>query len=141
MRGSLRTDSLSTNSIEKLDGAAGELEAQLTVFLTRNGKPKLPAALTWRTRVSPTTARGQRRVSASFLGDVDGDGVRDLVLQDADRSLQAHRATRRGDALQVTPLWQTKLPDGARLHVRMAHAPCDDVVIAGRSEVLHVRWR
>lgn len=134
--GSLRTDSMAA-----LQGSSEDIEAQLTVFLTRNGKPKLPAALAWRTMVSPRTARSQRAVTANFVGDVDGDGVNDLLFQDADRSVQVWKATRRGDSLQLTPFWQTKLPENSRQLQRLAHQPCDDIVIGSERELLHVRLR
>lgn len=134
--GTLRTDMLG-----QLGGNTDEVEAQLNVFLLRAGKPKLPAALTWRTRLSPQAAEGARGVAAEFFGDVDGDGTNDLLLHDSARTLQVLRGRRSGDSVRVEAFWQTALPDGATPPRRMRRTPCDDIVVVAKREILHVRFR
>ncbi len=134
--GTLRTDMLG-----QLGRDADDVEVQLNVFLLRAGKPKLPAALTWRTRLSPQAAEGARSVAAEFFGDADGDGTHDLLLHDSARTLQVLRGKRSGDSLRVDPFWHTALPDGARPPLRVPRRPCDDIVVVARREILHVRFR
>ena len=134
--GTLRTDMLG-----QLSGGGDDVEVQLNVFLLRGGKPKLPAALTWRTRLSPQAVEGARSVAAEFFGDADGDGVRDLLLHDSARTLQVLKGVRAGEGLRVEPFWHTALPDGARPPFRIARTPCDDIVVVAKQEILHVRFR
>jgi hypothetical protein len=134
--GTLRTDLLG-----QLGRQDSSVEAQLNVFLSRQGKPKLPAALTWRVELSPEAAEGARSVAARFFGDADGDGTNDLLLHDSKRTLQVLRARRSGDSVRVEPWWQTALPEGARPPLRMARSPCDDLVVVSPREILHVRLR
>lgn len=134
--GTLRTDLLS-----QLGEGGNEVEAQLNVFLLRDGKPQLPAALTWRVRLAPEAAEGARSVAAAFIGDADGDGTNDLMLHDSVRSLRILRGRRDGERLSLEPFWQTALPEGARVPLRVTRSPCDDLVVVSPREVLHVRLR
>lgn len=134
--GTLRTDMLG-----QLGGGGDDVEVQLNVFLLRAGKPRVPAALTWRTRLSPQAAEGARSVAAEFFGDADGDGMRDLLLHDSARTLQVMRGVRSGDSVRVEAFWHTALPDGARPPFRIARTPCDDIVVVAKREILHVRFR
>jgi hypothetical protein len=98
---------------------AGEdrsIDVELHVFLNRHGQFSRQPNLTFKTTLEgEVLRRGGARLFARFVGDVTGDGIRELLVRDRPERIRMHLVRRRGQDLSVfkRPLWEMAVAEQA----------------------------
>lgn len=98
---------------------AGEdksIDVELHVFLNRRGRFSRNPNLTFKTSLQgDVLRRGGLRLFARFIADVNGDGIRDLLVRDRPERIRLHLVRRRDDDLNVVarPLWEMAVAEEA----------------------------
>ncbi len=139
--GTLRID-----AVDALRAAsAGAVEARLSVFLNRGGRfterPGLSVPV--KIPVDDLTQAG-RRLTARFIGDVNGDGVKDLLLRDPPERLRILTPRRAGRGLVISPRPVFQVAVDRRARIVSAADPGGgppELLVIERKQVLHVRFR
>jgi hypothetical protein len=122
----------------------GTLEAEVYVYLNRgNGFSDKPD-LTYEIAVKAEGLRKSREeLTARFVADVTGDGVRDLLLRDEAEHVKMLMTRKTGRGLKVVdqPLWDLHVDANAEVVVREnpRGGPAELLVVED-SQVLHVRF-
>lgn len=114
--GTLRTDLIGQLGT----GGSGRVDAQVNVFLNRfeqsGGRFMRPVALAELVQLPSDVLRGRvrRRAVASFLADLDGDGLRDFVQRTEATRVQVRRTKRNGEGLALGDvLWSGNVNERA----------------------------
>jgi hypothetical protein len=137
--GSMRLDALDAVSA----AAKGTLDAELYVYRNQGGSfsrtPDLSFPLSIR---AEGLRRGRESLIARFVGDVTGDGVRDLLLRDEPGRLRLHMIRRSGEGLTVVPqpLSEIHIQDNAKVRIRDREGAAPEVLVVEDGQVRHVRW-
>jgi hypothetical protein len=119
--------------------AGGALDLELVVFL------RTPPGFARRPSLSATIAMPleDEPIAPVFLGDVDGDGLSDLLVNDAASRLRVRLLRRRGDRLELAPgaAADVAIPDAAEAVTapRTESMPAE-VVAVSEHEVVHVEF-
>lgn len=125
--------------MDALRGSSARIDAELYVFRNRRGVFSRRPDLTFRMQLEATGLKvGRKRTAlARFFADVNGDGVKDLLLRDERQRVRVFltRRSRQGLTIHPKPLWELKVEEHARLYVRGR-----DLVVLERNQVLVVRW-
>ena len=137
---------LATVQMTSMDGvraaASGSIQADLALYLNEKGRFS-PQPVAHMTVGIPTEGlRGAgRRVSAEFVADVTGDGLRDLLLRDDPARLRIIPLLRerRGLAFGRAAVYETRVDERAK--VLIAHPDPLELLIIERGQLLHVRFR
>jgi len=85
------------------------IDVELYVFLNRGGRFARRPNLTFKTTLEgDVLRRGGTRLFARFVGDVTGDGIRELLVRDRPERIRLHLVRRQGEDLTVfeRPLWE-----------------------------------
>jgi hypothetical protein len=138
--GSMRLDALDAVAA----AAKGTLDAELYVYRNRGGVLSRTPDLTFPLSVRAEGLRkGREGLLAQFVADATGDGVRDLLLRDEPTRLRLYLVRRAGEGLSVVPqpLFETFLPEDAKVVVRENGGPAPEVLIVEDAQVRHVRFR
>ncbi|MEE8107318.1 MAG: VCBS repeat-containing protein [Planctomycetota bacterium] len=139
--GKMRPDML-----DKLRGSGGDrIRAELIVFLNKGGRFSKRPDLLYRTAVQATALRlGRRVIQSRFFADLSGDGIRELLVRNEEKSLKVLYSRRRGDSWTVLeePLWSQRVDKRARVIVPTP-TPTEkkDILILESYQLLHVRFR
>jgi len=97
-------------------GEERSIDVELYVFLNRRGQFSRHPNLTFKTTLEgDVLRRGGARLFARFVGDVTGDGIRELLVRDRPERIRLHLIRRRGDDLTVfpRPLWEMTVAEQA----------------------------
>lgn len=130
--------------IDQLRSAASKsIEADLFVYMNRRGVLPRQPDLTWRHEIPIE----RFELSSDFIGDLTGDGVRDLVVRSEPKKLRAlfvRRGAQKGGGWSVLPqpLWELDIDEDASvraLEVGAKERP--ELVIVEPKQVLHVRFK
>ena len=138
--GSVRLDG--SLDVAKVAGK-GSLDAEIYVFRNLGGAFSDRPNLTFGVQVKAEGLRYARReVTASFFGDVTGDGVRDLLLRDDPERLRVLMTRKAGDVMTVVPqaLWETHVDADADLEVHQPRRGAPELLVLEESQLLHVRF-
>jgi hypothetical protein len=136
----------------RLDGALdvakaagnGTIEAEIYVYLNRGKGFSEKPDLTYELAIKADGLRKSRdELTAQFIADVTGDGVRDFLLRDDAEHVRLLMTRKTGDGLAIVekPLWEMHVESGADLVVREnpRGGPAELLVVED-AQVLHVRF-
>jgi hypothetical protein len=121
----------------------GSLDAELYVFRNHGAAFSDRPDLTFEVQLKAEGLRHTRReVTASFFGDVTGDGVRDLLLRDDPERVRVLMTRKAGDGLTVVsqPLWETHVDSDAEIEVCESPRGAPELLVLEDAQVLHVRF-
>jgi hypothetical protein len=130
--------------IDQLRSAANKaIEADLFVYLNRKGSFPRQPDLVWHHAIPIE----RFELTSEFIGDLSGDGVRDLLVRDEPKHLRAllvRRGSAKGGGWSVVdqPLWQLDVDEDAnvsRVDVKPNERP--QLLVIEPTQVLHVRFR
>ncbi|MFN0008193.1 MAG: FG-GAP repeat domain-containing protein [Planctomycetota bacterium] len=126
--------------IDQLRSASTEsIDADVYVYRNENGFFAKRPSVSWRVNIPIKDFD----LTLSFVGDVDGDGLADLLVRDRPERLRVLplRRTREGLALGETPLFEMSVDPRARIHVaRRAGKRGADVLAVVRDQVQCLRF-
>ena len=115
------------------------------MFLNKGGRFSKRPDLLYRTAVQATALRlGRRVIQSRFFADLSGDGIRELLVRNEEKSLKVLYSRRRGDSWTVLeePLWSQRVDKRARVIVPTpTSTEKKDVLILESYQLLHVRFR
>lgn len=135
--GSIRTD-----LINALTAGEQRLDAQLNVLRNgyRNGEGFVrPVALVHTMAVRALLDTD--RITATFFGDCDGNGLKDLVVRDGRRRIQVVLVTENGSELRLSePVWEMQIAPGSRVE-SLAGTARPSLLIVEDTQVVFVRMR
>ncbi|MCE9637763.1 MAG: VCBS repeat-containing protein [Planctomycetes bacterium] len=137
--GSMRLDALDAVAA----AAKGTIDAEMYVYLNTGAAFSRTPALTFPVSLKADGLRKARDVLvARFIGDVTGDGIREILLRDEPTRLRLHMVRRTKDGLTVVPqpLFETFVTPDARIVVREHAKSPPEVLILEDTLVRHVRW-
>ena len=81
------------------------------------------------------------RITATFFGDCDGNGLKDLVVRDGRRRIQVVLVTESGSELRLSePVWEMQIAPGARVRSLEGTAR-PSLLIIEDNQVVYVRMR
>jgi len=140
--GAVRPDLLDTLR----GGASQELDAELYVFLSDKGRFSRQPQLLYRTKFEVEGMKPSRAATViRFFGDVNGDGMRDLLLRDSARRIKVMLCLPDGDGLRIFPKPVFELRVEKRAGVRFGpdrgRNKAPDLIVLESEQVLHVRFR
>ncbi|MEQ8764928.1 MAG: FG-GAP-like repeat-containing protein [Planctomycetota bacterium] len=120
----------------------GRIEAELYVYLSQRGRLADRPSWTRTIRIPEEGLRQARAgVTASFIGDVTGDGVSELLLREAAGKVELKMMRRRDELMLIEkPLWEMRIDDEARLAV-VERSSGARLLVLEPNRVHHVRWR
>jgi hypothetical protein len=126
--------------IDQLRSAASEtIDAELFVYRNAGGRLARRPALSWRYTV-PIKAF---LPTVSFVGDLSGDRLADLLVRDQPARLRLLALRAQGDAWSLLdrPLWEAACdPDAEVLLLDAPGRAAQDVVLLEPTRVVHVRF-
>jgi len=126
--------------IDQLRSAASEtIDAELFVYKNSGGRLARRPALAWRYTV-PIKAF---LPTVSFVGDLSGDKLAELLVRDQPARLRLLAMRAQGEAwsLLERPLWEAACdPDAEVLLLDAPGRPAQDVVLLEPTRVVHVRF-
>lgn len=121
-----------------------ELQAEMYVFRNRNGRFSPRPDVSFSTSVKAEEMQMVRTATlASFMGDITGDGVRDLLIRDHPGRLRFYMVRSRGGKMAVIdrPLREIKIDEDGWLlvHESPDGGPPQLLVLESR-QIVHVRF-
>lgn len=139
------------DGLDALSAAAkGTVDAEFLAWRNRRGRFERTPDLRWVAPIRGESLRpsGDDSVSARFVADVTGDGVRDFLLRDTQSHLALRMVRRTGESLSMVdkPLWETVISEGARVLVHEprrapgAKSAPAELLLVEDGMVRHVRW-
>lgn len=138
---------LGTMEVDTLDAiraaASGTVDADLLVYLNRGGRfsrrPDLSMTVPLPTR---EIRHAGKRITAEFIPDLSGNGMRELVLRDRRDRIQVHATRRAGDGLALfpKPIFETRIGKRAEVQVESVSGT-PEILVLERGKLLHVRFR
>ncbi|MEM7309415.1 MAG: VCBS repeat-containing protein [Planctomycetota bacterium] len=136
--GSFRPDLL-----EQITGGSDSIELELDVFRNLGGRFSRRPDLATRIRIS--TEVEDAGTELSFVEDVGGDGVRDLLVREEERlALYLIRPARGGVEQGLErlgrPIWTQAIDDDAKVFVEELEQGRREVLVLRDAEVLHVEF-
>ncbi|MCA8958564.1 MAG: VCBS repeat-containing protein, partial [Planctomycetes bacterium] len=123
-------------------GGTSAIDVELYVFNNRRGRFSRTPDLTYTTSVQGEALRSGDKLFARFVGDLNGDRVRELLVRDRPERVRLMLVRRQGEALQVhgRPLYEMALDPGATLRVLEDPADRPGFLVLEPTQVLLVTF-
>jgi hypothetical protein len=122
--------------------AAKSLDIGWSIFINRNGSFGRRADVQSNLTLSASDLEGAEEfLLTRFLPDVNGDGLRDVLVQDAPRRIRLLGLRRQGRSITRAekPLWKLTWGFEATVHAAASTSPHPEFVVRGHRKLLHVR--
>jgi hypothetical protein len=129
--------------IDAIRSRGGNLDLGFSVFMNEAGTLSSRASLqTTITLKARSIERGREFLQARFVGDLNRDGMRDLLVQDDPQQIRILPLLRRGGQLSLgtESLWSLTLPSEAKLYFVDDRSSGSELFFLGRRDSIHVRF-
>lgn len=117
-----------------------EVDTELLVFLNRGGAFSTRPDLAFPVRLQARNlGEPGGEAAIAFIGDIDGDGVRELLVRDRPDRVRLFSPLFRGGALSMseTPVWEMALSRHATLHP----SERSELLVVEPGQIVHARFR
>jgi hypothetical protein len=125
--------------------SSGKIDARLNVYLSSKGRlssqPDLAVPVEFPLPTGSIQRDAMKRIAARFVGDVTGNGVRDLMLREDPKRIRILAVGRSRSGLTVSPrpLFEARVDKSAEVLVREGDPP--ELLVLEKTQLHHVRFR